>query len=303
MKSTATNGGLRRFLFAGGLTVTAAAAALSPDWSSVLKAQGYYGSVDLGIEVDAQPHVAPGDELVVTVLVRNQGPDTAHRVRTVATAPQLSYLGSYGCVPAYPQCALADSLDAGDAAGYTAVFRVPADARNHVQFSASVASDDTEGQPGDEIVVMKVPVYVPLDLRTDIACARVDAGVRGSVRCSIRFSSVASHGARLPLLRASVDASQSPLWTCESTVPALCSTAGIFGNGNGYEATPTLLSGGNSVTFFVDLRVSSARPVVGLDAEAHLNPAMDETDIAPGNNRSHLDYEPSLFADAFEPAG
>lgn len=303
MKSTATHGGLRRLLFAGGLTLTGAAAVLSPDWSSVLKAQGYYGNVDLGIELDAQPHVVPGDELVMTVLVRNQGPDTAHRVRTVATAPQLTYLGSYGCTPAYPQCALADSLAAGDAAGYTAVFRVPANARNHVQFSASAISDDTEIQPGDEIAVIKIPVYVPLDLRTDIACARVAAAARGMVRCSIRFSSVVSHGARLPLLRASVDAAHSPQWTCESTLPGLCATAGIFGTGNGYEATPTLLPGGSSVTFFVDLRVSRSLPVVALDAEARLNPAMGETDIAPDNNRSHLDYEPSLFADDFEPAG
>ncbi len=301
MKSTATNGGLRRLLFAGGLTLTGAAALLSPDWSSVLKAQGYYGSVDLGIELDAQPHVVPGEELVMTVLVRNQGPETAHRVRTVATAPQLSYLGSYVCVPAYPQCALADTLAAGDTAFYTAVFRVPADARNHVQFSASVASDDTENQPGDEIAVMKIPVHVPLDLRTDIACERVDGAVRGGVRCSIRFSSAYPLGARLPLLRASVDAAQSPQWTCESTLPALCATAAA--SGNGYEATPTLLAGANSVTFFVDLRVGSARPVVTLDAEARLNPAMGETDLAPGNNRSHLDYEPSLFADDFDPAG
>lgn len=301
MKSTAIRGALRRLLFAGGLTVTGAAAVLSPDWSSALKAQGYYGNVDLGIEVDAPAHVVPGQELALTVLVRNQGPDTAHRVRTVATAPQLSYLSSYGCTPAYPQCALANSLDVGHVAGYTMVFQVPANARNHVQFSASVASDDTETQPGDEIAVMKIPVYVPLDLRTDIACARIDvAALRGMVRCSIRFSSATPHDARLPLLRASASAAQSPQWACESTVPALCATAAV--SANGYEVTPTLLPGGSSVTFFADLRVSRSLPVVTLDAEARLNPVMGETDLAPGDNQSHLDYEPPLFAHGFEPA-
>lgn len=301
MKSTATNGRLRRLLFAGGLTLTGAAAVLSPDWSSVLKAQGYYGNVDLGIVLDAPGVVEPGQEFEMAVLVHNQGPGIAHRVRTVAAAPQLSYIGGIGCDgPRYPQCALADSLGIG-VFGYQLTMRVPDYARNHVQFSASVASDDIEIQPGDEITVIKIPVYVPLDLRTDIACARVADAARGRVRCSIRFSSVVSHGARLPLLRASIDAAQSPQWTCESTVPALCANAAAVGNG--YEATPTLLAGGNSVTFFVDLRVGSARPVVTLDAEARLNPAMGETDIAPGNNRSHLDYEPSLFADDFDPAG
>lgn len=301
MKSTATNGGLRRFLFAGGLAVTGAAAVLSPDWSSVLKAQGYYGSVDLGIDIDGPSQVVPGSDFTLTVLVDNRGPDTAHRVRTVATAPQLAYLAGHGCFPAYPQCALADSLPAGDSAGYLVGFRVPADARNHVQFSASVASDDTESQPGDEIAVIKIPVYVPLDLRTDIACERADAPARGKVRCSIRFSSLTPQGARLPLLRASVDAAQSPRWACDSTLPALCATAAA--TGNRYEATPTLLTGGSSVTFFVDLRVDGARPFVTLDAEARLNPAMGETELAPGDNQRRLDYEPSLFADGFGPAG
>ncbi len=301
MKSTATHGGLRRLLFAGGLTLTGAAAVLSPDWSSVLKAQGYYGNVDLGIVLDAPGVVEPGQEFDLTVLVHNQGPGIAHRVRTVATAQQLSYVGGIGCDgPRYPQCALADSLDIG-VFGYQLTMRVPDYARNHVQFSASVASDDIETQPGDEITVIKIPVYVPLDLRTDIACAPINQAARGMVRCSIRYSSATAQGARLPLLRASVNAAQSPQWSCEATQPALCATA--VASGNVYEATPTVLPGGSSVTFFADLGVSRALPVVALDAEARLNPAMGETDIAPGNNRSHLDYEPSLFADDFEPAG
>ena len=121
------------------------------------------------------------------------------------------------------------------------------------------------------------------------------------LRCSIRFANVSTYGARLPVLRASVAASQAPQWTCESTASGLCATAGVVGTG--YELTPTLLPGGNSVTFFVDLRATRSQPVVALDAEARLNPAMGETDLAPGNNQSHLDYEPSLFADGFEPAG
>jgi hypothetical protein len=301
MKSTATNGRLRRVLFAGGLTVTGLAAALSPDWSAVLKAQGYYGNVDLGIVLDAPGVVEPGQEFDLAVLVHNQGPDYAHRVRTVATAPQLSYIGGIGCDgPRYPRCALADSLGIG-VFGYQLTMRVPDYARNHVQFSASVASDDTEINPGDEITVIKIPVYVPLDLRTDIACAPTVGGARGTLRCSIRFANVGTYGARLPLLRAGVGAGQSPQWSCESTEPTVCPTATALGNA--YEANPAQLPGGSSVTFFVEQRVTSARPVVSLDAEARLNPAMGETDLVPGNNRSHLDYEPSLFANGFEPAG
>lgn len=301
MKSTGINGGQRRLLFAAGLAATGTAAVLSPDWSSVLKAQGYYGSVDLGISVEAPASVEPGQDLSLIVVVLNQGPDTAHRVRTIARATQLNYTGGIGCVgPRYPQCALADSLGIG-AFGYQLDMRVPVDARNHVQFSASVASDDIESQPGDEITVIKMPVYVPLDLRTDIACSPVADAARGTVRCSIRFTNTGVHGARLPLLRASVDAAYAPQWRCESTTPALCATATVVGNR--YEAVPTLLPGGVSLTYFVDLRASGQSPVVTLDAEARLNPAMGETDLAPGNNQLRFDYEPSLFSDGFEPGG
>lgn len=301
MKSKGINGGPRRLLFAAGLAATGAAAVLSPDWSSVLKAQGYYGSVDLGIVVEAPASVEPGQDIPLIVVVLNQGPDTAHRVRTIARATQLNYTGGIGCVgPRYPQCALADSLGIG-AFGYQLDMRVPADARNHVQFSASVTSDDTEIQPGDEIALLKIPVYVPLDLRTDIGCSTVAEAARGTVRCSIRFTNTGVHGARLPKLRASVDPVHVPQWRCESTVPTLCDTATLVGDR--FEAVPTLLPGGGSATFFVDLRTGGLSPVVTVDAEARLDPVMGETDLVPGNNQIHFDYEPSLFADGFEPAG
>ena len=72
--------------------------------------------------------------------------------------------------------------------------------------------------------------------------------------------------------------------------------------GNMYEAAPALFPEGSSVTFFVDLQANGATPTVALDASAQLNPAMGESDLAPENNQLHLDYEPSLFADDFEPA-
>lgn len=303
MKSTAANGGLRRLLFAGGLAATGAAALLSPDWSAVLKAQGYYGNVDLSIEVSQPGYVLPGQELVLDVIVHNQGPDTAHRVRTIAAAPQLSFVSSYGCSPAYPQCALVDTLDVGHQAGYILTLRVPDDARNHVQFSASVASDDTENNPGDEIMVMKVPVRVLLDLRSDIACARAKAmGDRVATRCSIRFFNSSPQAARQPSLRASVSTVTTPLsWSCEASQPSLC--VGATAQGNGYSVMPAMLPAWSSVTFFVEAQARGATPVITLDAEAQLNQAMGEFELDPGNNHSTLQFEPSLFAHDFEPAG
>lgn len=300
MKSNATSNGVRRALFAGGLAATAAAAVLSPDWSSVLKAQGYYGSVDLSIEAIAPPRVQPGQYVTVRVVVHNQGPDTAHGVRTIATARQLNYVGGSGCTGStYPRCELAAGLDVGSAS-YFLQMHVPSDARNHVQFSASVTSDDTEANPGDEITVMKIPIYVPVDLRSEIACERVDLTARGMVRCSIRFSNAGYASARLPTLRASVDSALSPRWHCESALPELCSTAGIAGNS--YEAAPAWLPEGRSVTFFVEMLPNGAHPIVPIDAEARLHPAMSETDLVPENNQLHLDFEPPLFADDFETA-
>ncbi|HVH33105.1 MAG TPA: hypothetical protein VM847_03225 [Tahibacter sp.] len=304
MKSTAANGGLRRLLFAGGLAATGAAALLSPDWSAALKAQGYYGNVDLGIDVAAPPQLQPGDVGLFVVTVRNQGPDTAHRVRTIAAAPQLSHVGGEGCNgPRYPQCALADSLDAGTSTQYVLQLQVPNDARNHVQFSASVMADDAEIQPGDEIVVMKIPVYVLLDLRSDIACARNGAQDHLAVRCSIRFSNVGSHAARQPRLQAGIAAmlAAPPNWSCEASQPSLC--ANLVAQGAGYSAVPTTMPAGSTVTFFVDMLLRSGAPVIALDAQAQPSPAMGETDLEPGNNHSTLEFEPSLFAHDFEPAG
>ncbi|MBL8297337.1 MAG: hypothetical protein JNN30_03215 [Rhodanobacteraceae bacterium] len=299
MKTIAARG-LRRIVFASGLAVTGVAAVLSPDWSATLKAQGYYGTVDLGLSVEAPARVSPGEAFELNVFVHNQGPDTAHRVRTVATVRQLHHLGGIGCNGAtYPQCALTDSLVIGGLSGYQLVMQVPANARNHVQFSASATSDDTESRPGDEIAVIKIPVYVPLDLRTEIACARAEAAARGMVRCSIQFSNTEANAAYLPLLQARVDAVQSPQWSCESSQPGLCATA--TATGNDYEARPVLLPGWGGVTFFVTARTSTASPAVGLDAEVRLNPAMGETDLVPTNNRNRLTYEPPLFGDGFEP--
>jgi hypothetical protein len=305
MKFTAANGGLRRLLFAGGLAATGAAALLSPDWSAVLKAQGYYGNVDLGIAVAAPPRLQPGDVGLFVVTVRNQGPDTAHRVRTIATAPQLAYVGGEGCSgPRYPQCALADSLDAGTSTQYVLQLQVPEDARNHVQFSASVMADDAEILPGDEIEVLKIPVYVPLDLRSDVACARntMSQG-RAMIRCSIRFSNVGAFAARQPRLLASVATampSAPPMWNCQASQPSLCANA--VAQGSSYSVVPTMMPTGSTVTFFVDT-LPVGVPVIMLDAQAQPNPSMGETDLEPGNNHSTLQFEPSLFAHDFEPAG
>lgn len=305
MKSTARNSGLRRALFATGLAATAAAAVMSPDWSSVLKAQGYYGYVDLGIEVAGLPEtLSPGDEVTLAVSVANRGPDTANRVRTIATAQGLTFLGGHGSCGAtyYPQCALADTLAADDVAAYLLGMRVPADARNHVQFSASVASDDIEAQPGDEIVLLKRRIYVPLDLRSDIACARSSQGQERVARCSIRYSNTGSYGARQPALQASVSygAPQPVRWSCESTPAGLCAAAQA--NAAGYVLQPLQLPAAASVTFFADIPLRGAQPLVALSANASLNPAMGETDLQPGNNSSGLTFEPSLFVDGFDAA-
>lgn len=308
MKSTAANGGLRRLVFAGGLAATGAAAVLSPDWSAALKAQGYYGNVDLSVSVVTTPlPVQPGQIAGVIVSVHNQGPDTAHRVRTVATAQQLTYVGTSSgpCDgPQYPQCALVASLDAGSSATYMLAMQVPADARNHAQFSVSVMADDSEIAPGDEIALLKLPIEVPLDLRSDIACARADAAdERSVVRCSIRFLNAGSFAARLPRLQAGVAAAvPSPLsWRCEASQPSLC--AGAAAQGSGYAVSPALLPAAGSVTFFVETLPRGAAPVITLDADARLNPSMGETDLVPGNNHSVLPFEAALFADGFEPAG
>lgn len=306
MNSTASNRGLRRALFAGGLAATAVAAVLSPDWSSVLKAQGYYDSVDLSIAADTTSGlILPGWDIPINIQVANYGPDTARRVRTVATAQNLTFVSASDCGPApqYPQCNLTDALAAGSSTGYTLWMRVPADARNHLQFSVSVASDGVETMPGDEIVLLKRPIYVPLDLVTEMACAPMQQGVTQGrlAHCSIRFRNTGSFGARQPTLQASV-APTGPLpvrWSCESTPADLCTSAQT--SGAGYSLRPAMLPGSASVTFFADIPLSAATPVITLNANAALNGLMGETEVNPANNAASYQFEPSLFVDGFDP--
>lgn len=302
MNSNARNSGLRRAIFAGGLAATALAAVLAPDWTAVLKAQGYYGNVDLSIAADIPPNpLRPGDEVDVLVLVANNGPDAAQHVRTVATAQNLSFVAASGCNSAasYPQCQLADSLQAGSSADYLLRMRVPQDARNHVQFSASVMSDDTEIQPGDEIVLLKQRIEVPVDLLTDIICEYRQRTERVS-RCSFRFSNIGSYGARQPSLQATIAAPTALRvnWRCESNPAGLC--AGAQGSGMAYSVQPGLLPAGASVMFFADFSLYAAAPLVTLDANARLNSLMGESELNPANNPTSVVFEAPLFVDGFD---
>ncbi|TDR37399.1 hypothetical protein DFR29_12562 [Tahibacter aquaticus] len=302
MSSTTQTRGLRRLLFAGGLTAIAAAALLSPDWSSVLKAQGYYGDVDLRIEVTPPLQVSPGDDLELFIGVQNNGPDTAHRVRVAAGAQRLTFVASAGCSNAgYPNCDLAATLDAGQRAEYGLLMHVGDDVRNHVQFAASVASDDSEIAPGDEIVVFKIPVVTTIDLRSDIACERRSLFADRVAHCSIRFLNPGVHSSRLPRLQARVTSAATPVsWSCEASRPDLCT--GPSPGALEWVQTPGYFAPGDQITFRADIRLSGAVPVVVIEADATANPQMGETDLAPGNNRSGLSFEPSLFVDGFEPA-
>lgn len=269
----------------------------------MLKAQGYYGSVDLGIAADISPaaDLVPGQDVLLLVTVTNSGPDAAQRVRTVATARNLSFAAAAGCTTGtqYPQCNLADSLAAGSSADYLLQMSVPADARTHVQFSASVASDDIETAPGDEIVLLKRRIHVPLDLRTDVGCAphnRLDR----FVRCSIRFRNDSTFGARQPTLSATVSPQDAlPVrWSCQSTQSGLCAAAQP-GN-RSYTLVPGMLAPDALVTFFAEIPLQAGLPLTSIDASAALNPAMGETELNPADNSDHRRFEPALFFDGFE---
>lgn len=303
MSSTTQTRGLRRLLFAGGLTATAVAALLSPDWSSVLKAQGYYGDVDLRIEVTHTSPAISGEQVVFTIRVWNNGPDTAHRVRTVVAAPGLQPITTLACPSgSYPSCNLADTLEPGQQTAYAVALLVTTGMRNHLQFSASVASDDSEIAPGDEIAVLKAPIVVNTDLRSEIACARRSlVAADRFAHCSIRFRNQGSHQALLPRLQARVAGTASPVqWLCQASLQSLCN--GAVQGASAYTLTPPYLAPGDSVTFYADIRPNGAAPLVALDADALLNPNLGETDVQPGNNASSLLFEPSLFVDGFEPA-
>lgn len=291
---------LARGLFAASLAAVAAAA-VSPDWAATLKAQGYYGSVDLGVTLTPSQTPRAGEAVDFLVSVTNAGPDAANRVRTIAGAQNLHVIETDGCAAdplGYPHCALPSPLAAGASGDYLLRMRVPPSARGTMQLSVSVTSDEDETAPGDEVALFKAPIVAAVDMAISMQCdADAFVGPTGRVACEFEVRNDGPSAPLTPFMYFVASNVGGVSWSCESTRPFMC--LGATTAGNSYNIYPSGFEPGDI------LRVrGEIVPWTGLgNPVAVLSGLVNTTDWDPdpGNEYVSREFDVVLFRDDFEP--
>lgn len=283
------------------LLVGVGAAALSPDWAVALKAQGYYGNVDLAVSLLPSTTTAgAGDTLDFLVTVNNNGPDAANRVRTIAGARNLDLLQTIGCAAdpyGYPQCALPSPMAAGGSEDYLLRMKVPPAARGNVQFSVSATSDDDEGAPGDEVALFKAPIFAELDLRTTMSCdAPLFPHPAGRVICTAEIRNAGPAAALQPAVSFNVQSSVGATWSCEAPRAGQCPGAVFAGF---YNFTPASIQPGDVLRVSAEMRATDAYALEPVELSGSIWPA-DEAETDAGNNRAGVTIDTRLFSDDFD---
>ncbi|UXI66409.1 hypothetical protein [Tahibacter amnicola] len=297
--TVARSSALRRAVFLCSLA-GAGVAALSPDWARVLKAQGYYGDVDLAIQVVAPPVVRAGTEVDVYVSVRNGGPDLAHRVRTISSAIGWNPVMTVGCSgdsQAYPQCLIAQKMPSNTGDDYLIRMEVPQTARRHVQMAITAQSDDTETAPGDEIALFKSQVLAENNLKVNLVCDQVGIAVGNTVQCRAEFRNEGPAAAVLPNQAFFVTGLAATGWQCFSSRPELCDGTG---KPDSWSSVPQVMFADDYITIGGQFVIDSTT-----DAPATVHAYLgagggDEIDLVPFDNAGHVDLERSIFANGFD---
>lgn len=291
---------LGRGLFAASL-VAVGAAAVSPDWAATLKAQGYYGSVDLGVALTPSQTPRAGETVDFLVTVRNGGPDAANRVRTIAGAQNLHVLETSGCAAdplGYPQCALPSPLAAGVSGDYLLRMKVPSAARGNVVLSVSATSDEDEIAPGDEVALVKMPIDVVVDGRTSTTCDQSFVMPGSKLRCVFDFANNGPSNATVIHLVASAPYAASVVWSCASSRPALC--ANPYMSNTYAELYSPDFAPDDWVRLTGAIDVGTNLPPVN-DFFVYSNVHSNDTDDDIGNNQGSVLLPITLFRDGFEP--
>ena len=140
----------------------------------MLKAQTYYGDVDLRLSAQTGwSSVRAGSTSDLLVTLANNGPDDAHGTRTRAVLQgNVLATATNGCNEdplAYPLCTLSAPLPAGGTAGFPMRLAVPPDACGHIKVALAADSWDVETAPGQELVLLELPIEAHVDLRASAA--------------------------------------------------------------------------------------------------------------------------------------
>ncbi|MDC8015908.1 DUF11 domain-containing protein [Tahibacter soli] len=288
-----------RGAFAASL-VAAGLLALSPDWASALKAQGYYGSVDLGVTLTPSQTPRAGEAVDFLVTVRNDGPDAANRVRTIAGAQNLHVLETNGCAAdplGYPQCALPSPLAAGASGDYLLRMKVPPGARGNMVLSVSATSDDDEIAPGDEVALFKAPIATSVDLRTSTRCSSAAfPSPTSRIFCDFEIDNAGPATALSPIVSFFVSYPGNAYWSCVAPRPGQCPAGTQFSTS--YAFTPTSIETGDVLRVRAEiLPPPVGYPVVNLSGNTY----SIEQEANYIDNTVNAWFDTTLFRDDFEP--
>jgi hypothetical protein len=295
--------GLAKGLFAVSL-LAVGAAALSPDWAAALKAQGYYGSVDLGVTLTPSQTPRAGETVDFLVTVRNGGPDAANRVRTIAGAQNLHVLETDGCAAdplGYPQCALPSPLAAGASGDYLLRMKVPTLARGNMVLSVSATSDDDEIAPGDEVALFKAPIVAQIDLGMTMHCnAQAFAGPTARIVCDFDVRNDGPSAAAAPSIFFYLGYGNTGYWTCTASRPGLCPAGTTFASS--YHFVPVSIEPGEALRVRSELLPPTPEyPMVYVDGRSRGQGGGGETETNYNNNDVFAEFDTTLFRDDFEP--
>lgn len=278
------------------------AAGIVPDWSRVLKAQGYYGAVDLGLSLTPGSQPIAGSDTYYFLQAVNHGPDDARRARTIAGfSGAITFGATSGCVSdplGFPQCVFATPLNSGGTADYLLHATIAPDARGDVRLAVAVTSDDEEINPGDEVSIYDAHIIANLDIQTTASCDSVRVRSGRPLVCHLKFQNHGPAAALRPTLWSYINL-YPVQWTCQASRPELCPSAqtGNFV----YSGRPEKFMPGEQITFTATgTYVAENGPLDSVQSSAYFTVDGGEFETNPINNNGLIDVPVSLFFDGFD---
>jgi len=287
------------------VVVSTLAAGIAPDWSRVLKAQGYYGMVDLSLSMTSGAELVAGGDADFLLQAENRGPDDARRARTMAGfSGAVAFGATSGCIndpSGFPQCVFSTPLNVGGTADYLLHATLPPTARGDVQLAVAVTSDDEEINAGDEVVIYHKQIAARLDAETTAQCDALHVRSGLPFTCHVRFTNHGPSAAHFPSLGGYVGTYHTT-WSCQASRPALCPAPQQ--DSHYLMGTPEWLMPGEQVTFMVTAvfqpEIDWNRDLIEFSAIYQSFSNGNETETNPGNESRYLQIPVSLFFDSFD---
>ena len=273
-----------------------------PGWNTTLKAQGYTSYVDLQLAVQQNaPTLHAGTSADFLVTLTNAGPADANRARTIALVSGASVrVRTGGCREdpvGFPVCQFAMPLPAGATADYLLSLGVPPAARGHLDLAVAAISDDVEAAPGQELVLLDLPIEAHVNLHASASCARSFAPKGLPVACSAVLSNSGEAAVMAPRFSVSIPFGTLDNIGCTAPRPQLCPANGL------QSWTAGELLPGEAIELTFDMTVDSEMisDTTYLSAAVYFGSG-GEIDDAPYDYYTTLALPVPLFRDDFDRA-